>query len=64
MKVLTIALLWWRWKDTNKIVASERRSTEVKLIQLITRTAAEFEQLCTKEYLKQKSNQTRDALRA
>jgi hypothetical protein len=59
--VLTIALLWWRWKGINKIVAGERGNTEVNLIQLI---AAEFEQLCTKEYLKQKSNQTRDALRA
>jgi hypothetical protein len=62
--VLKIALFWWRWKDRNKIVAGEQGNTEVNLIQLITRTAAEFEQLCTKEYLKQKSNQTRDALRA
>jgi hypothetical protein len=63
-----MALLWWEWKDSNKIVsgekgntgqeqdsctlALEKGNTKVNLIRLITRTDDDFEQFCTREQVK------------
>jgi hypothetical protein len=50
-KLLTVALLWWRWRDRNKVVAGEFRNSEAHLFQLI-KVAAEFQQFCMKEKVK------------
>jgi hypothetical protein len=52
LKLWTIALLWWRWKDRNKIVAGEKGNSEVKLLQLINQTVNDFEQFCTQKCTK------------
>jgi hypothetical protein len=51
-KLLVLALLWWRWKDRNKVVAGEKPNTEISLIHLIRNTAHDFDQFCTKEQMK------------
>jgi ribonuclease HI len=52
-KLLVLALLWWRWKDRNRVVAGEKPNTKISLIHLIRNTAHDFDQFCTKEQMKQ-----------
>jgi hypothetical protein len=47
-KLRSISLLWWRWKDRNRIVAGEKGNSEDQLLHLISETADEFEQFFTK----------------
>jgi hypothetical protein len=35
LKLRTMALLWWRWNDRNKVVLGEKGNTDVNLLRLI-----------------------------